>query len=449
MIHLRLPSRLKAQPLEAPEPSASAVEVGPVHRARATVRRSQRLVTIEAIPASLALAVSDFVVPLGLALKATLFQLALLGTVPHLLAALGQLFTPVMIRRMGSRKAVVRLSGVLSAVAWLGAMSIPVLPVSLRVWALLVFAVLAFVFFNLPNPAWGSWISDLVPLKRRGRYLGFRSIIASAAALVVFLVGGVFLDSLKDRAILAFAALFGFAAINRLISVLIYSRVTEPHLHESRIKQPHFMHFLAELPHNNLGHFLLYSFVLNFGVNIAGPFFTVYQLRDLQFSYTTYMTLSVVSAVSTIIGLRIWGPLSDRFGNVVIIRVSALGVPIIPVLWLLVDSPLDAVYMQVFGGLAWAGLTLCAGNFIFECSNNQNRANNVAHYNALNGTAIFLGGIVGGLVVGHLPETLGSNLLTIFVVSGALRLAAALVFLPFVAEVRRKGRGSEVGSVTR
>jgi MFS family permease len=433
LTHLRLPSRHGI----TSAPTASPERAGMQDR----VKRSLRLATIEAIPGRFSLAVSEnFVIPFSLVLTATSVQMGLLSTLPHLVAALSQLATPSVINRMGSRRRVLQLSGVLSAIAFIGASTVLLLPESVQIWALLFFAVLALAFIHFPNPAWGSWVSALVPAGNRGKYLGTRSIVASGAALVIFVFAGFFLDSIKEQAIIGFAVLFGLAAIFRLSSATIFGRVYEPALGECRLKSPSFVRFVRDLPRSNLGHFMLYSMALNFGVYIAGPFFTVYQLRDLGFSYTTYMGLAVTSTLATMVGLRLWGAFSDKHGNLRVIRLTSLGVLILPILWLLVNDPLDALWMQLIGGLSWAGLSLCSVNFVYECSTEENRASNIAYYYALNGIALFLGGITGGFLVGHLPPILGSSLLTIFVISGVLRFAASFAFLPFVNEVRQ-GQG--------
>ncbi len=403
------------------------------------MRRSLRLASIEATTSRLALAISEnFIVPLALVLRATPVQISLLSTLPRLVSAMSQLTAPAIIRRFGSRKLVLQLSAVLSALGFVGMMLVPVMPEQYRVWALLSMAVVVLVFFELPNPAWASWVSDLVPTRKRGKYLALRSLVASASAVAIFLVAGVFLDAIKSKVTLGFVALFAFAAVFRLSAIFLFARMYEPPLHEARIKSPSFIRFVAELPRSNLGHFLLYSFALNFAVNVGGPFFTVYQLRDLQFSYTTYMGLAVTSTLATMVGLRLWGPFSDRHGNLRVIRIAALGVPLLPVLWLVVNDPLDALFMQVIGGLSWAGMTLCSVNFVYEASSDEDRSDNVAYYYALNGVALFLGGLTGGFLVDRLPAIAGSNLLTLFVLSGVLRLAAALFILPWVREVRRQ-----------
>ncbi len=438
LAHLRLGGQHGSPSQQGQKTAPSGHHGVPISAQRLKVRRSLKLSTLEAIPGSIVLAINDTVViPLGMALRATALQVSLLGSLPFLMAALAQLASPTAIKRLGSRRRMLQLCCVLSALAWACVIVVPLFPSPTQVWALLMLIVIARTFFDLPSPAWGSWISDLVPVRKRGKHLAFRSAIASAAALTIYVSAGLFLDSLKSHIIAGFAALFGAIVVFRLSSAVVFTRMYEPPQRGTGLKAVSFTRFITELPHSNLGHFLLYSFALNFGANFSGPFFTVYQLRDLEFSYTAYMGLSVASTLVTIVGLRLWGPFSDRHGNLRIIKVSALGVPLVPLLWLFVNDPLDAMLVQIVAGLAWAGLNLCAVNFVYESSTDANRANNVAYYNALNGVALFLGGVTGGLVVEHLPAIKGSAILTLFVLSGVLRYAAAFMFLPFVKEVRR------------
>src|SRR5690606_18403367 len=116
------------------------------------------------------------------------------STLPRLAAALVQLVTPALLSRFGGRQ-VITGSSALGAFCFLGAASVVLTPADLRVWALLFWSMMSMLFLELPQPAWGAWVSTLVPEGQRGRYLALRIGVGIPAALGVFLAGGLFLDA--------------------------------------------------------------------------------------------------------------------------------------------------------------------------------------------------------------------------------------------------------------
>ncbi|MDI6839593.1 MAG: hypothetical protein QMD71_01850 [bacterium] len=65
---------------------------------------------------------------------------------------------------------------------------------------------------NFALPAWLSWMGDLVPENKRGRYFSIRSTICNSVLLTATLLAAVFLDSLKKSNLLflGFGTLFFF-----------------------------------------------------------------------------------------------------------------------------------------------------------------------------------------------------------------------------------------------
>ena len=58
----------------------------------------------------------------------------------------------------------------------------------------------------------------------------------------------------------------------------------------------------------------------------------------------------------------------------------------------------------------------------------------------MNGTAVCLGSLTGGLLATRLPPILGYPLLTLFVLSGVLRVIVSVLFRRWVKEVRKVPR---------
>jgi len=160
-------------------------------------------------------------------------------------------------------------------------------------------------------------------------------------------------------------------------------------------------------------------------------------LRDLHFSYIVYTILNSVSILATVGSMTWWGKRMDKAGSIKVLKITSLFVPFVPLGWALSHSLWWLIIMQLFSGFAWAGFQLSSSVFIFDAAPRQNSTRYIALYNSLIFLGVSVGSLTGGLVAPLLPPFKGSNLLSIFIVSGVARLAVALFFLPRIKEVRK------------
>jgi MFS family permease len=111
---------------------------------------------------------------------------------------------------------------------------------------------------------------------------------------------------------------------------------------------------------------------------------------------------------------------------------------IVPLLWLLSGDVLYLILVQVFSGLAWAGFNLSTANFMYDNVKPGNRTRVFSYHNVLNGTLVFGGAVLGGLLSKVLtsPWVFYSSLQILFLISGVLRAVMSLIFLPLIREVR-------------
>ncbi len=432
--------------LPPPEPAAtvaldptpsSSFSRGSVKPWKRRARRSLRLATLEGVTSKAASTIADnATVPLAVALQATPIQISMLGALPKVLSVVAQLMAPAAMRHTQGARRLLYLTTVLATVVSSGIVGVPLLPEGWRVWALVALAVSGTALLDMQAPAWASWFTAQVRANRRGQFQATRTSIASAVSIGVLMAIGTFLDSMSDRILLAFGVLFVAVALLRLSSAAAFY-----HVHErpaaATIVRPSLVRFINALEQRNLRRILLYSFGLSFGSNLAGAFFTPYQLEVLGFSYSGVLMPAVVSALSSIAGMYFWGRIGDRAGNLRAIRWSAMAIGVMPILWLWVRSPVHVALINVMGGFVWAGYGLCSLHYICELSTAEDRASYVAYLAAANGIAAFLGAMSGAGLLGVLPPVAGSAYCTLFVISGLTRMAAGALFLPGMTSDRR------------
>jgi len=289
-------------------------------------------------------------------------------------------------------------------------------------------------------------MGDLVPYDQRGKYFGKRTKIMSLSSFAALLIGGMILNATSRTSFPSsgFIIIFMTAALFRWISFLFLRMMEEPEvdLRESRF---HLGDFYRHFKNSNFLVFVVYSALISFSVQVAGPFFSVYMLHDLGFSYLQYMIVIGSAVLSQYLTYVYWGNFSDRFGNRMVLKITGLLMPLLPLLWLISSNFYYIIGVQLFAGFVWAGFSLSVSIFVFDAVASEQRAVCIAVYSTLNALGIFLGAMTGGLFTKIFPDSfsilhfqfhLKSNLICLFLISGILRILVYLTFLPKIQEVR-------------
>ena len=393
-------------------------------------------------------------------LKASTGQVALLSSLPPLLGSFAQLFSAWWGHRRGMRKSIILTGVYLQALAWLPLMLLPLLFPDHAVPLLIGSVILYHAAGNLATPQWSSMMGDLVPERTRGRFFALRTRVASIMSFLALVLGGLILHLFDSNALTlaGYLSIFIIAAIARLVSVHHLRQMHDPPRTGALFDLPSPRTLMQRIRHSAFARFSLFYALMQFSVAIASPFFTVYMLRDLHFSYLMFMANTAASVLAQFLALNMWGRISDRFGNRLILAATGLIIPLLPALWLFSTNYWYLIVIQVFGGLVWAGFSLSAGNFIYDLVPSPKRATYVAYHNVLMGVGVFFGAVLGGYLGMVLPRELrlggetyswGSVLLGVFLISSIARLLVALIFIPQLREVREVPPMSVSGLIFR
>lgn len=380
-------------------------------------------------------------------LKATTPQIGLLASLPPLLASLTQLFSAWIGRVTGQRKLIVLAGASLQAFAWLPILALPILFPAHAVPLLIASVVVYHGGAHLAAPQWSSLMGDIVPERRRGRFFGLRTRVVTLTSFCAVMTGGLLLHGFNTggHTLAGFVLLFATAAVARVISVYHLARMTDPGDHAVALDLPSGAEWWRRLRHSNAVRFSVFFALMQFGVAIASPFFTVFILRDLGFSYFDFTLNSGASILAQFLTLSQWGRISDIFGNRRILKATGLFIPFMPLLWTVSTDVWYLVAVQALSGFSWAGFTLAAGNFIYDLIPPSRRVTYLAVHNVLANIGIFAGAILGGFLAIVLPAEIDlfgrhyvwlSPLYGVFVISTLVRGGVVLLLLPKLREVR-------------
>jgi MFS family permease len=203
--------------------------------------------------------------------------------------------------------------------------------------------------------------------------------------------------------------------------------------------------WVQRLRESNAVRFSAFFALVQFAVAVSSPFFTVFMLRDLHFTYLDFTINTAMAILVQFLTMAQWGRIGDVFGNRRILSVAGVVICILPSLWLVSENFWYLLMIQAVSGFAWAGFSLAASNFVYDLIGPQHRATYLSVHNVLAGIGVFCGASLGGYLGSVIPveiELFGmtyswlSPLCGLFVVSSILRTLVMLILLPKLREVR-------------
>jgi hypothetical protein len=383
----------------------------------------------------------------ALVLQASPVQIGILSALPQLIGTVSQLISVKLLQYLRNPGKLVVIGGWGQALSWLPLLALPLLAPSGGPWVLIGCAMLYFALGHATAPVWNSLLIELTDAGTRGSYFARRARITALVSFLALGIAGTVLTLGQrwDWSWLAFVFIFLGAAVARLGATHCQARVaalTEMH----HIDTVHgFRHFLTQTATADFRRFLLFSGLIHWAVLISGPFFVVYLLRDLHWSYLHYAGWMAASILGQFTTLKPWGQFADRHGNKNMLMLTGLAVPVLPMAYLISEQYLYLLGVNFFGGVLWAGLSLGLQNYVFDSLKPQERTRGVALANATNAIGWGIGALTGSWLATLIPAHLrvafwdlspASNLPFVFFLSGLLRLAIALSLLNTFGEPR-------------
>jgi len=294
-----------------------------------------------------------------------------------------------------------------------------------------------------------SWLANLIPSPHMGRYLGKRLAITSISHLSTFLVMGYVLDNAHVQLSVSFATIFAVSLVAAFLSFIIYTRMHAlPVIKEKSNANLGFSTFVRELRDKKLSKFMLFVSLFNLTVNLCGPLYAVYMLNNLNFSYSTFAIVLAAEYVARITGVHFWGRFADRVGNIRVLSIVTRLIPFVPILWLFSPNVVYLVFVQLLSGVCWAAFDLSNQGYIYQVAPQSKKLLYVVYNRSIGLMCMALGGLLGVYLLEGIPPLGGSQIFSIFLLSGIFRLVVVVLMahrlIDFALPVSQSGINQKI-----
>ncbi len=284
----------------------------------------------------------------------------------------------------------------------------------------------------LLGPLRDIWLANSVPSDKMGSYLGWRSVITSAFFLVFLNLMAKIVDLVGGQKVHGYAIVLTMAFLASIVSIFFYTKIKTPVQSVVVDKETPlgFLSFLKQAKQSHLGVFILFIAMFTFSVNIAAPYFASYLKEDRQFSMATINVIISFEFIARIVSMAFWGKIIDRSGSLKILSTVTYFIPVIPILWMFSGNVVYLCMAQVFSGTVWSAFDLCVQTFIYKATSPSQRLRYIVYYRSLSSLSVAVGGFTGLLLINRVVPIFGSGIITLFLISGVLRLIVARVMIP-------------------
>ncbi|MFX1281528.1 MAG: MFS transporter [Promethearchaeota archaeon] len=390
----------------------------------------------------------QFITPYALSLQATDTQIGIMSSLLGILSPIGQIAGSNLMKK-NTRRSLILRSVFLQLIVWpliilLGIFALNNWFLSFLPIFLIIFYCLYSFFGSIGGPSWFSLMGDIVPESHRGRYFSKRNLFITAISISVSLLSSIALERFLDinKVFLGFSIIFFIAFISRVLSRYLLARHYYPSFKIEEKSYISLKKFIKLMRNNNFGFFTLFMTLIFFSVNIGAPFVGVYMWVILKFTPLEYVIVNLSTPLLGMLFYPLLGYLSDRFGNAFVLKICCLILPIVPILWIAMNTPLQLIFgPQLVSAFTWTGVNLTASNFIYDNVSSQERGFYVSYYSLFLGIGVLFGGIFGTILLSIVPVIFVSVYETLFLISCLFRLFFDFIFLYRIKEVRIKRRG--------
>src|SRR3989338_7447837 len=383
-----------------------------------------------------------YAVPFSSDLGAQPVQIGLLTALSGVVAPFAQLYGTRLLEQGGNRKKIVLTFTLLQALMWI---PIATLAIALHFGYLanasatifIILYTLLIALGNITFPAWFSWIGGLSTENERGKYFSLRNKIIGIIGLIVVLASAFVIDVFRSQGylLLGFAILFAIATTFRLYSLITLKNQYAPSFKTKQSDHFSFISFLKRM--DNFGKFTIYLALFNAALMIASPFFAIYMLEELKFSYVTLMLVTLSSTLVYLLTIPLMGRLSDKYGNKRLLQIANVAFIFSPMPWMIIRDPILLIIIpQLFAGIANAAFVIGTTNFTYDSVSPRHRPLCVAYSNIMVGVGTFVGALLGGFILKYYNSGSEISYILLFGIASFLRFLVAFIYLPKIKEIK-------------
>lgn len=285
------------------------------------------------------------------------------------------------------------------------------------IWFALGLLFISAGFQSVGGNIWIAWISDMVPVRIRGRFFSKRNQIHLIVGLIVSYIlsyhvdlfesagrGVKYISLLKaesffvpENQALFLSFIFIFASLLGVFGLWILSLQPERNrkLPTQSLRSLYREPFLDK----NFRLLLVFGSWWFFATGVGSPFWTPFMLKNLEMGLFDVQIYSTLYMGASLLSFSFWGKFIDKFGNKTAMKICVLLGGINPMLWLFVSpGNYHLLWLEALGsGFMWAGSGIVTTNFVLSIAPKGSEQGYSGMYAAITGSFMMISTLGSGI----------------------------------------------------
>lgn len=265
----------------------------------------------------------------------------IIGAIPALTGII-QMFSSIIVERLEKRKLLVSVGYFISRMLLSIMVMIPLFfqVTAARLTALVVIYSMAYLISSFIDSSASNWMVDLTPEHLRATYFARKDAISLGFLTILTITTGKVLDLFRD----AHNDYGGFLVIGAFVFIMTLSdayflfKTKEPSGNRKivtvKLKDAITIPFKNPKYRKIIVLFLLW----NVGLQIAGPFVSIYMVTGLKLDYTYIMIMGVLTSIVRVFSAKYWGKIADKRSWYFSTKLSIAILSFCHVAWFFVDN---------------------------------------------------------------------------------------------------------------
>lgn len=329
-----------------------------------------------------------------------------LVTTIRFLGSFFQVLSPLFLEKIQKRKKTLIMGRLivysLNIIA-IGCISFLNINASIKIYAILAIMLIVSLTGAIIGPGFAVWHIKSIPMSIRNKYFSFLNVTNNIIVFTAAFFAGKLVDFYKNGGseLTGHVIIRVIAVILCVIDIIKLSKVKEYENVKSDIKINLKNVFITPLKEKRYLATVIAGCLWNFSVNITGPYFNIYLIKDMNVSYTTMSLVNMSYLVNLIFFTRLWSKKIEKFSHFKTLRILMslfllhyLGMSFVTkgTLWL---YPAFSFYAFIF----LSGLSLVFASLPFVNIPEKNQTSLIGFYSAMNSLAAFLGIETGNIFI--------------------------------------------------
>lgn len=322
-------------------------------------------------------------------------------------ASILSVFSFLILERIKKRKKLLIIINIIARMLISGIVFVPLFfsNQKLIITTVSIMVITSDILWGFYQLGWMIWYMEIAPEGKKNDYVYFRMFLLRIAFTITTLVMGYVLDY-YNKSYTGFLIVFVSGLILSIIDIVVLIFVEEPEYKVPERSRSKKAIFLEPFKSVEFRKFLIYIFIFYLFITISTSFTSIYLIRYLNFDYGFISTINVISYIVMIFGVRFWGKLQNKHGNIYVLKFSAIFVIIDFLMYFfLTEKTYFILFLScLIGGTGNGGFNIAIMAYRFEIMPESAKSIYEGWFKAIYGASVLMAPIIGEFLINIMPD---------------------------------------------